>query len=129
MNGGERGTTVWKGSALSDHCDSNEIALLHRRFRDTNGTFGECNNGAITGRSIGVENNGSLYISQLEYVVGPEMIEENIVCIYDSTTSEPESVVGLIYINASVCSNASENLNNSTLHIVTLKGTHSQNTS
>ena len=124
MNGGEKGTTVWKGSALSDRCDSNEIALLHHRFK--NGTSTECNNGAITGRSIRVENNscsnGSLYISQLEVVVGPEMIEENIVCIHDSTTSESESV-GLIYINASVCSNASENLNNSTVHIVTLKGT------
>ena len=83
INGGRGGTTVWKGTAFSD-CDSNEISLLHRRFRDVNGTSGECNNGAITGRSMRVD--GSLYVSQLKVTVKPEMIRMNIECVHDNGT-------------------------------------------
>lgn len=84
MYGRPRDSTVWRGSAFSDNC---EITLLHHRFE--NGTFGECNNGDITGKSIKVEDNNtssddSLYISQLMVLVRQEMIEKDIHCIIDN---------------------------------------------
>ena len=85
MNGGTGGTTVWKGTAFHD-C---EIALLHHRFRDVNGTSGECNNRAIAGQSMRVESslNGNLYISQLEVIVEAQMIGKDIMCVHDNSTN------------------------------------------
>ena len=60
------GATVWTGTTFE--CPGNEITLLHHRFSSDNGpAIGECNDGAIRGRSIRV--NGSLYTSQLTITV------------------------------------------------------------
>ena len=123
MNGGTGGATVWKGTAFSN-CD-NEITLLHRRFE--NGTFEECNNGAITGRSIRVKNNNCsngedcLYVSQLEIIINSEMLGKNIKCLYDNgMISTPIDSIVLTFVT---CTNTLENLNNH--NNVTLKGIHS----
>ena len=79
MNGGTGGTTVWKGTAFRD-CGNNEITLIHNRFE--NGTSGDCNNGAITGWSMRVEN--SSYVSQLEVIVNSTMIGKGIACAHDN---------------------------------------------
>ena len=86
VKGGAGGATVRQGTAFD--CLSNEITLLHSRFMSlSNGTFGVCNNGAIVGRSIGVEN--SCYTSQLTInKLSTDMIGESIVCISDMTESE-----------------------------------------
>ena len=73
--------TVWQGTAFRG-C---EIVLLHLQFRGPTGTSGACSNGALTGRSMRVENN-STYISQLEVIIIPEMIGKNIVCNHDNGT-------------------------------------------
>ena len=83
MNGTLGDNTVWNGTAFSD-CDKNEIVLIHNRFRDARGAVGQCNNGAILGQSMRVENNSfssneSLYVSQLVVVVQSEMIGANFV--------------------------------------------------
>ena len=82
------GATTWRGTALRE-CQPNddEIVLLHSRFTMSNGgNFGECNNGDIVGRSLGVE--GSNYSSQLNVTVTPDVIGKNIMCINEATSSE-----------------------------------------
>ena len=52
------------------------------RFESDTGTHRTCNNGAIVGWSLSVENNS--YISQLNYVtVSSDMIGESIECAHD----------------------------------------------
>ena len=106
VNGNKMDMTVWKDTAFSG-C---EINLLHNRFEESTGSETRCNNGNITltGRSISVENN-SYYISQLEVIVKPadvndEMIMKNIECIHDDGTDT--TLIGSMNINVSViCSN------------------------
>ena len=76
VHGGKGDSTVWQGTAFSG-C---EITLLHIRFRQ--GTAGVCNSGAISGRSVSIENN-SPYISRLRVAITAEMIGKNIVCNRD----------------------------------------------
>ena len=52
--------TVWSGSVIDVGC---EIILFHSQYGRQAGAFDECNNGAVSGRSIGVVN--GLYTSQL----------------------------------------------------------------
>ncbi len=82
VQGGEGDSTVWQGTAFSG-CNNDEITLIHNRF--ARGAFGECNDGAITGRSVRVESNFS-YISQLEVVVTAEMVGKSIECNRDNGT-------------------------------------------
>ena len=51
-----------------------------------------CNNGAISGRIIRVENN--TYVSQLSVSVSAEMIGSNISCYHDSGGSENVNPIG-----------------------------------
>ena len=102
VNGGMRDTTVWGGTVF-DCVDSNhKILLLHQRFGEgKQGSFGECNNGAVTGQSVGVVSNSngnvSLYVSQLEVVIKPEMFGKKIVCVHDDGTNSND--VGVYVIN------------------------------
>ena len=80
VTGRPGGATVWTGTAFD--CPGNEITLLHHRFPPDNGpAIGECNDGAIRGRSVQV--NGSLYTSQLTVTVTADVIGESIECIHD----------------------------------------------
>ena len=74
-----RGTTVWRGSAFMS-CDY--IALLHSQFDQS--TYGICNNGALIGNSVRVEN-GS-YTSQLNITISRELDKTSIECIHDNHT-------------------------------------------
>ena len=78
----EGGTTLWTGTAFS--CNLNEILLRHSQFSVPGGTSGSCNNGAITGRSIGVTN--GCYSSELNVTVSPNLNGRTILCNHDGTT-------------------------------------------
>ena len=80
--GTNAGFTVWRGSAFK--CASNDIILRHMRFTSLEGAMGECNKGSIVGRSVRLEP-GSIYISQLNIRVNPELIGESIECVLDDT--------------------------------------------
>ena len=132
MNGRKQDSTVWKGTAFSS-CDTNEITLLHNRFKGVTNISAQCNDGHImlTGRSIRVENN-SYYISQLEVMVKPAsdnetiMIMKNVKCIHDHDGTD--TVIGSMIINSSVICMSSEILNGSaTNNITSLKGINKLN--
>lgn len=76
-----RGTTLWQGSAFRD-CASNHIALLHSQFTSDEGAYGTCNNGAIVGWSIAVEDD--CYTSQLNVTISTELDGSNVECVYDN---------------------------------------------
>ena len=82
------GAIVWRGTAFDCPESSNEIVLLQGSF----GTQAVCNNGAISGRIIRVENN--TYISQLSVSVSAEMIGSNISCYHDSRGSQNVNLIG-----------------------------------
>ena len=118
MNGSIGDATVWKGTAFSD-CDNNDIVLLHNHFARATG---QCNNGNIIGRSIGIVN-GS-YISQLEVTVEcdpNQLIKKDVECFHDN--GAVEMIIDSITINTSAICMSSEILNGSaTNHTTTLKG-------
>ena len=80
--GGSGGATVWRGTVFNCPLSDHEIVLLHGRFESDTGTFKTCNNGAIVGRGLRVEDNSS-YTSQLNVTVSPDMIGESIECSHD----------------------------------------------
>ena len=61
------GNTQWGGTSFDCPDTSDEIVLSHT-FYATEGTHGTCNNGAVTGHSLGVRN-GNCYTSQLNVTV------------------------------------------------------------
>ena len=75
------GNTLWNGSAFDCGHIINEIILRHSQFTVSagHGTFGECNNGAIVARSIGVTNNR--YISELNVTVSANLHNRTVQCI------------------------------------------------
>ena len=78
--------TVWKGTAFDCQSADNEVVLLHNTS-STLLTAETCNNGAITGRVIKVENRN--YTSQLMVRVSAEMNGSTIVCAHDTGMDTP----------------------------------------
>jgi hypothetical protein len=78
----EVGSTHWRGSALSSQCPETggEIVLRHRTFTQTR----TCGN--ITGRGIGMEENGC-YTSQLNVTVDSSLDNKIVECIYNNGTT------------------------------------------
>jgi hypothetical protein len=78
----EVGSTHWRGSALSSQCPETggEIVLRHRTFTQTR----TCGN--ITGRGIGMEENGC-YTSQLNVTVDSSLDNKTVECIYNNGTT------------------------------------------
>ena len=74
------GNTVWEGSVFD--CRGNSIILRHSQFSSV-GISGDCNNGKIIARSVGVDND--CYISQLMITVSGDFNNKSIYCIHDST--------------------------------------------
>ena len=71
--------TIWQGSAFE--CDSdNFIRLRHSAYGTGAGVNGECNDGAMVARSVGVSANH--YTSMLNITVGHEMINKTIECLH-----------------------------------------------
>ena len=75
--------TVWQGSAFN--CTGNEISLLHNRFMLNQEKIAECNDGAIVGRNLRIEND--CYISQLNVTVSYNMLGKDIKCVQDDGTN------------------------------------------
>jgi hypothetical protein len=74
------GTTVWQGAGVFDCPDfSNEILLRHINFGSS--VMGECNAGAIVGRSLRVD--GNCYTSQLSVAYSERLNRKNITCAHD----------------------------------------------
>ena len=101
VTGGRGETTVWKGGAF--HCPSNkhEIVLLHSRFtsESEDEAFGECNDGAIVGRGLRVENNS--YTSQLNVTLTSDLAGESIECVHDDGINITK--VGSLNIPTGMC--------------------------
>ena len=83
------GTTVWQGTAFQCSGLNSFILLRHSKFNASEKAYGECNNGAIVARAIGVLDN--YYTSQLNVTLSPEMNNRTVECVYDNGT---ETIVG-----------------------------------
>ena len=78
------GFTIWNGTAFN--CGpSNNILLRHNSFSGQTGAFGSCNNGIISGRSLGVSE-GNVYTSQLQVNLTSSsrsgLIGRTVQCVY-----------------------------------------------
>jgi hypothetical protein len=82
------GFTIWHGSAFSN-CQRNEIQLRHSVYATSQAT-GQCNGGEIVARSVEVSEN--CYISQLNVIVGREIINETIECAHSGTQHKTTSI-------------------------------------
>ena len=76
------GATVWTGSLFD--CAGDEITLRHSQF--VSGSIGECNDGAVIARSIGVKDtNGSCcYASQLSFTANSDHNNKTVTCLHIS---------------------------------------------
>ena len=74
------GSTIWRVTAFD--CTANQIILRHTRFTDVGGTSGDCNDGAIIGKSTGVD--GNCYTSQLNATATAGLHNQNVTCILNS---------------------------------------------
>ena len=65
-------------------CQGREIALRHIRFV---GAIGECNDGAIVGEGIAVDNvhNSTSFISHLNVTLSFELLERTVTCSTDGS--------------------------------------------
>ena len=84
------GLTIWSGSAFDCSAKSNHIILSHSQFQE--GVHGECNNGDLAAKSIGVMN-GECFSSQLNITVNTRMKNKTIECIHD-TAGSTENLIG-----------------------------------
>ena len=89
------GNTIWSGTAFDCSSKSNEIILRHSQFDSELGTFGNCNEGAITAHSLGVVNN-NCYSSQLNVTIDSDMNNKTIQCAHSS--------VGIVTIDVAILS-------------------------
>ena len=72
---------MWQGAQVFDCPDfSNEILLRHNNFGSL--VMGECNAGAIVGRSLRVD--GNCYTSQLSIEYSERLNGKNIICAHDN---------------------------------------------
>ena len=79
------GSTKWNGTAFS--CNDNEIILRHSVYGGPGGASGECNSGAIIGRSVEVA--GNRYTSQLSVSASDKVSSNTTVrCVYNGNTAE-----------------------------------------
>lgn len=86
------GSTIWSGTAFDCESKSDEIILRHSQF--VSGTSGNCNNGAITARSLGRAD--TCYSSQLNLTFSSALNNKTIQCAYSSETIETIGEVTLI---------------------------------
>ena len=84
------GNTIWNGSAFdcpsASDSNDNKIVLRHSGFGMQGNSIGMCNEGAIIGWGISVEN--TCYISQLSVRVNSDIVGKEVSCFYDNLTSE-----------------------------------------
>ena len=89
--------TVWTGS-LFDCGGYDEIVLVHIRF-EYGSASGECNNGAVLARSIGVldVDGSNCYSSQLNVIISSAMNNKTVTCLRDDGISV--TVINTLKIN------------------------------
>lgn len=84
------GNTVWNGSAFScpsnSDSNNNQILLRHSGFGGQGSSRGICNDGAIVG--VGISSEDSLFISQLNVTVIPDVVGKEIACYYENNLNE-----------------------------------------
>ena len=80
MDDSAAGATVWTGTAFDCPEIEDELTFLHTRNRFTNTSRG-CNDGAITGRGIRIEENR--YTSQVNIMVDSYMDGKSVECVSD----------------------------------------------
>ena len=73
--------TVWRGSIFNCPNHGNEIILRHNNF-ENEVNIGTCNDRKVVAYSSEVTND-SIYSSQLNVTVTPEMHNETVECIQD----------------------------------------------
>ena len=78
------GFTIWNGTTFN--CgQSNNILLRHNLFGTQTGAFGSCNEGTISGQSLGVSP-GNVYTSQLQVNITnssrSELVGRTVQCVY-----------------------------------------------
>ena len=76
------GTTSWEGTAFN--CTAHRIVLRHARFA-SEGATGVCNNGAIVGQSLEVNENS--YTSQLSVTVDSTLSNKTIACVHSGVST------------------------------------------
>ena len=80
------GITIWNGTAFNCSQSNNIIRLRHRLFSTQTGAFGSCNDGTISGRSLGV-GAGNVYTSQLQVNITnssrSELVGKTVQCVYN----------------------------------------------
>ena len=76
-----------------------EVTLFHSQFGAPDGTRGVCNNGAVVGYNIGVENN--CYTSQLDILVSPGLNGSTVECIIDDVTTNTVIDTSTLFITTS----------------------------
>ena len=76
------GTTVWQGSAFQCSGLNRYISLRHSNYNATEKPYGECNNGAISARAIGVHDNQ--FTSKLNVNISSEMNNKTVECVHDN---------------------------------------------
>ena len=87
------GSTVWRGGAFD--CPLGQISLRHSQFA-SGSAVGECNNGAIIGRSVRVQNN-DCFVSQLNVTLLSSLNGRTVECAHDDTTAI--TVIGSTILN------------------------------
>ena len=97
------GFTIWRGSAFNCPGAGSRILLRHSLFGGS-GAMGSCNNGAIAGRSLGVNMDNTVYASQLMINLnapGSDFIGKTVECVYLNTGIE--SIIGSTTIQLTGC--------------------------
>ena len=88
------GFTIWQGSAFNCSSNNDKFTLRHSSFRDE-GTQGNCNDGGIEARSLGVSMD-SVYTSQVNVTVTIDLIDETIECAHSLDGSTPTSIASSV---------------------------------
>ena len=84
------GTTIWKGSAFTDKCLTENIQLRHSRFNASSDTriTGEC--GPFLAYEVVSANN--TFTSRLNVTITEDAVDETVKCVYDD--GEMEAIIG-----------------------------------
>ena len=94
-----KGATIWKGTAFDCSLTNNELAIFHT-INFTSQRPLPCNNGAIVGRAVKVEN-GS-YTSQITIRVSDEVNGTTVVCAHDNGTLSTEIGSAILNITTGI---------------------------
>lgn len=82
--GSQTTATVWEGTAFDCPGVSNEISLRHSQFI---GRSGECNNGALEGYSVVIEEQ-NCYVSKLNARVSAALNGTTVECAFDGDSGQ-----------------------------------------